>query len=519
MTQLEQFSSDPQSIQQWLNDLSEHDSCGVLSSSGDFGADSSSIFFETICPSNAQTLALLRQATSVQIDQIISRSQTAFLKWRMCPAPKRATWVARLRDLLIRDKDRLGSLISLEMGKSKQEGDGEVQEMIDMADFAIGQSRMLYGKTMPSERPGHRLMEQWQPLGPILVITAFNFPMAVWAWNAMLALVCGNVVVWKPSSQTPLCAIAVMQLARQAFMGSGFDDVLSMIFTSDRTILDNLIDQPVFPLVSFTGSTAVGRHVNERVAKRMGRCLLECGGNNAMIVTPTANEKLALPAIVFSAVGTAGQRCTSLRRLMIHRSRYDEFKQQLVRAYEQVSIGDPQDESNLMGPLIDSASVAEFVTAINQAKSIGGNILFGGQVLDRAGFFVTPTMIEAQHNWPLLQTENFSPILYLMPYDQLEDAMHWNNDVPQGLSSAIFTQDIAEMEYFLSSVGSDCGIANVNIGTSGAEIGGAFGGEKETGGGREAGSDAWKTYMRRQTITINGSDEMPLSQGIKFNFS
>ena len=507
------------SLQSWLNHLTKADRCGASTSSGNLDMDTSAQLFKTQSPSDGTAIAEIAQATMPQVNQVIAYSQAAFLKWRLCPAPERAKSIAILRDLLIRDKDRLGSLIAMEMGKSKQEGDGEVQEMIDMADFAIGQSRMLYGKTMPSERPGHRLMEQWQPLGVVLCITAFNFPMAVWAWNAMLALVCGNVIVWKPSSETPLCAIALMQLVQEAFSNTPYDHVASMILTSDQGTLDALVDNKIFSLVSFTGSTSVGRYVNERVAKRMGRCLLECGGNNAMIITPSANKKLALPAVVFSAIGTAGQRCTSLRRLMIHQSCYKEFTEQLLNAYEQITIGDPQDTSNLMGPLINRHAIDAYLTTIKQAQSLGAQILHGGKVLNKSGYFVTPTIIEVKHDCSLLQTETFAPILYLIAYDNLEDAVLWNNNVPQGLSSAIFSQDVTEIEYFLSASGSDCGIANVNIGTSGAEIGGAFGGEKETGGGREAGSDAWKIYMRRQTITINGSDQMPLSQGIEFNVS
>lgn len=473
----------------------------------------------SVSPIDALPLSTVSGTSDAHVSEVLERASQAFERWRLVPAPKRAEFIGRFRALLVRDKSRLGDLVAIEMGKSKQEGDGEVQEMIDMADFAIGQSRMLYGKTMPSERPGHRLFEQWQPLGVVLVITAFNFPVAVWAWNAMLALIAGNAVVWKPSSQTPLCAIAIMQLLQEAWVGADDADVVSLIISPSRDGLNQMLQNKIFPLVSFTGSTAIGRQVNEVVSRRMGRCLLECGGNNAMIITPSASLDLAIPSVVFSAIGTAGQRCTSLRRLMIHRSIYSKVCDALQLAYQQIQVGNPLDQKNLMGPLVNQAAVLSFERAIQSATDLGGKLLCGGETISADGFYVSPTIIEAAHDWSLVQEETFAPILYVWPYDDFKTAIAWQNDVPQGLSSSLFSDNMLEIEYFLSATGSDCGIANINIGTSGAEIGGAFGGEKDTGGGREAGSDAWKAYMRRQTVTINGSSELPLAQGIEFDFT
>ena len=389
--------------------------------------------------------------------------------------------------------------------------------MIDIADFAVGQSRMLYGKTMHSERPDHRMYEQWHSLGPVGVISAFNFPVAVWAWNAFIAAICGNTTIWKPSSSTPLTAIAVQKICNEVMHKNNYSGIFSLIIGSGSTVGEKLISDKRVPLISFTGSTDMGRHVSKTVASRFGKCILELGGNNAMIIDETATLNLAIPAIAFGAVGTAGQRCTSTRRVIAHESIYDELKNKLVSAYDQVKIGDPLDNNTLMGPLINEKSVEAYENAIIKIKELGGNILCGGSKIDYDGNFVSPAIAEVQNEWDIVQDETFAPILYLMKYKSIEDALKMHNDVPQGLSSSIFTNDIKNAEYFLSNRGSDCGIANVNIGTSGAEIGGAFGGEKETGGGRESGSDSWKQYMRRQTNTINWSSDLPLAQGIEFN--
>ncbi len=408
------------------------------------------------------------------------------------------------------------------MGKIKPEGDGEVQEMIDIADFAVGQSRMLYGYTMHSERPGHRMYEQWHPLGLVGVISAFNFPVAVWAWNSFLAAICGDITIWKPSPKTPLSAIATMKICNEALKAAGFPDIFFLFNDAGTELASTFVDDKRIPLISFTGSTRVGRIVGERVAQRMGRSLLELGGNNAIIVDQTADMKLAIPAIVFGAVGTCGQRCTSTRRVFVHEAIHDDVVATLVKAYQQVEtkIGDPTQATTLMGPLNSKAAVDQYLAAIEKAKASGGTVATGGKALsDRKGNFVLPTIVTGLKNSDeVVQTETFAPILYVMPFKTLDQAIELQNAVPQGLSSAIFTQNLKAAEQYLSAAGSDCGIANVNIGTSGAEIGGAFGGEKETGGGRESGSDAWKVYMRRQTNTINYSDALPLAQGIKFEF-
>lgn len=403
------------------------------------------------------------------------------------------------------------------MGKSKQEGNGEVQEMIDMADLAVGQARMLYGATMHSERPEHRMYEQWQPLGVVGVISAFNFPVAVWSWNAFVAAICGNTVIWKPSFKTPLCAIAVQHICNEVMAKNNLVGIFSLFISDDIELSKKFVADKRVALVSFTGSTTVGRQVGETVAKRMGKCLLELSGNNAIIVDESADLNLAVPAIVFGAVGTAGQRCTSTRRLFVHEAVFDKLIAAVTKAYQKIKIGDPLDEKNLMGPLIDDEAVQQYLTAVQDIKLAGGQILCGGERRPEKGFFVQPTLVLAENHWPVVQRETFAPILYVMKFSQLADAIAMNNDVPHGLSSAIFTKDLQHAEIFLSSRGSDCGIANVNIGTSGAEIGGAFGGEKDTGGGREAGSDSWKAYMRRQTNTINWSQTLPLAQGIKFD--
>ena len=478
-------------------------------------------------PTNNSLLGEVEQTTSTQLDEIINQAHLAFLEWRDVPAPKRGELVRLIGERLRKNKDALGTLVSIEMGKSKQEGDGEVQEMIDMADFAAGQSRMLYGKTMHSERIEHRMYEQWHPLGVVGVLTAFNFPVAVWAWNAFIAIICGNSVIWKPSSKTPLCSVAVHKICVEVLQESGYPSVLSLVNFSDIELSRQLVDNKRIPLISFTGSTTVGQEIGQRVAKRFGRSLLELSGNNAVILDKSVDLALAIPSLVFAAVGTAGQRCTSLRRLIIHEDIYDITITALVTAYSQLKIGDPTDLANHVGPLIDQAAVNSFIKAIDTVKIQNGRIIFGGEVISGSGFFVIPTIVEVSPDWNnldytnqdcnIVNIETFAPILYLIKFKTLDEAIKINNQVDYGLSSAIFTEDLRNAERFLSAHGSDCGIANVNIGTSGAEIGGAFGGEKATGGGREAGSDAWKSYMRRQTTTINYGHNLTLAQGIKFN--
>jgi aldehyde dehydrogenase (NAD+) len=471
---------------------------------------------ESVNPATGETIAKIRTCSADDYEHIARESIEAFQQWRLVPAPKRGELVRLLGTSLREHKDLLGSLVSLEVGKIKAEGDGEVQEMIDMADFAVGQSRMLYGATMHSERAQHRMSEQWHPLGPVGVITAFNFPVAVWAWNAFLAAIAGDSVVWKPSPKAPLCAIAVQHLCNRVMEQQGYRGIFSLIVTAEKTIAETLVQDRRLPLISFTGSVPVGRTVATTVAQRLGRTLLELSGNNAIIVDQTADLSLAIRAIVFGAVGTAGQRCTTTRRLFVHESRYDEVVAKLVSAYRQIRIGNPLEPGVLLGPLIDRAAVEAYRKAIEEVKQAGGKVLYGGQVLDQPGYFVEPAIVKAENHWPVVQRETFGPILYVMPFTELDEAIALQNAVPQGLSSAIFTSDVRSSERFTSTTGSDCGIANVNIGTSGAEIGGAFGGEKETGGGREAGSDAWKAYMRRQTNTINWGHDLPLAQGIQF---
>ena len=468
-------------------------------------------------PSNGELIASVYQCNNEDYDNIVKGSIEAFEEWRKVPAPERGQIVRQLGNALRDYKDPLGSLVALEMGKIKAEGDGEVQEMIDIADFAVGQSRMLYGKTMHSERKDHRMYEQWHPLGITGVISAFNFPVAVWSWNAFIAAICGNTTLWKPSSSTPLCAVAVQNICNEVVSANEVPNIFSLTIGSGSKVGERLINDPNIPLVSFTGSTHMGRHVSKTVSERFGKTILELGGNNCIIVDETADMDLVVPAIVFGAVGTAGQRCTSTRRVMVQASIYDDLKERLVSAYKQVNIGDPLDDETLMGPLVNENAVTEYSDAIERANSLGGEVLYGGSAIDGPGNFVTPTIIKAENHWDIVQEETFAPILYLIGYNDLDDAIRMHNDVPQGLSSSIFTLNIRHAEKFLSSVGSDCGIANINIGTSGAEIGGAFGGEKETGGGRESGSDSWKQYMRRQTNTINWSKELPLAQGIEFN--
>jgi aldehyde dehydrogenase (NAD+) len=474
---------------------------------------------ESFNPANGAKLAEVATCSKSDYEQVMDRALLAAQAWRTIPAPKRGEIIRQMGQALREQKDALGSLVSLEMGKSKQEGDGEVQEMIDIADFAVGQSRMLYGNSMHSERPYHRMYEQWHPYGIVGVISAFNFPVAVWAWNAFLAAICGNVTLWKPSAKTPLCAIAVQHICNEVLRTNDSPEIFSLIIPESHEVVEEMVNDSRIPLISFTGSTAVGKHVAAKVASRLGKSILELGGNNAIILDETADIHLAIPAIVFGAVGTAGQRCTSTRRLFVHDSKYREVIKLLQHAYEQITIGNPLDTDNLMGPLIDQQAVEQFKKAIDRIRDAGGQIVFGGEVLSQAGCFVQPTLVsDIQNHWDIVQEETFAPILYVMSYRTLDEAIQLHNAVPQGLSSALFTQHLKNAELFLSAWGSDCGIANINIGTSGAEIGGAFGGEKETGGGRESGSDAWKAYMRRQTNTINWGDELPLAQGIRFNY-
>ena len=467
-------------------------------------------------PATGTLIAQVRPAGPQEYEAVISSAVETAVLWRAVPAPKRGEIVRLIGEELRRVKTDLGTLVSLENGKILAEGLGEVQEMIDIADFAVGQARMLYGLTMQSERPGHRMYEQWHPLGVVGILSAFNFPVAVWSWNAFLAAICGNVSVWKPSPKTPLTAIAVQQICNRVLLARGLPPVFQLFIDGGTELATRFVDDPRVALISFTGSTPVGRKVGERVAARLGKSLLELGGNNAIIVDETANLDLAVPAIVFGAVGTAGQRCTSTRRVFVHRSIAQELERRLTNAYRQVRIGDPLDPTTLMGPLIDAQAVERFESAVAAIRAAGGEVLHGGRTLAGSGHFVEPTLIRARNDWPIVQAETFGPILYLIPVDSLEDAIAQQNATPYGLSSALFTDRLQHAELFLSGAGSDCGIANINIGTSGAEIGGAFGGEKDTGGGRESGSDAWRAYMRRQTNTINWSRDLPLAQGIKF---
>jgi aldehyde dehydrogenase (NAD+) len=475
---------------------------------------------EPVNPTTGEVLGRVHASSQADYELIVERAQAAFKVWRTTPAPRRGEAIRLCAEALRTHKDALGSLVALEMGKSKPEGDGEVQEMIDIGEFAVGLSRQLYGLTMHSERPGHRMYEQWHPIGLVGIISAFNFPVAVWAWNSFVAAVCGDISIWKPSPKTPLSAIASMKICNEALKKAGFPDIFFLFNDAGSEIAQQFVDDKRIGLVSFTGSTKVGRMVGERVARRMGRSLLELGGNNAIIVDQTADLKLAIPAIVFGAVGTAGQRCTTTRRLFVHESIYDDVLAKLIAAYKQVEakIGDPTDPKNLMGPLNSRDAVDAYLDAIAAAKQAGGKVETGGAAIEGKGNFVLPAIVTGLTNdAQIVQHETFAPILYVMKCNSVDEAIDLQNAVPQGLSSAIFTQNLKAAEAFLAASGSDCGIANVNIGTSGAEIGGAFGGERETGGGRESGSDAWKAYMRRQTNTINYSDALPLAQGIKFD--
>lgn len=484
-----------------------------------YGSEANGVI-EVYSPTDGEFIAKVNQVSTDEYNEIIEAAQNAFKEWRKIPAPKRGELVRQAGMKLREFKQELGMLVSYEMGKSLQEGLGEVQEMIDICDFAVGLSRQLYGLTMHSERPSHRMYEQYHPLGIVGVISAFNFPVAVWSWNSMLAAVCGDSTVWKPSSKTPLCAVAVQNIMNQI---EGLPEgLLCTVIGRGATVGEEMLNDKRIPLISATGSTRMGKRVAEVVGKRLGRSLLELGGNNAIIISEEADLKMAVMAAVFGAVGTAGQRCTSTRRLIIQEGIYDKVKDSLLSAYESLTIGDPLDEKNHVGPLIDKSAVDTMQEAIVKLKEEGGKVIYGGEVLEGEGYesgcYVRPCIAEAENSYEIVQEETFAPILYLMKYKTMDEAVELHNGVAQGLSSAIFTKNMLEAEHFLSHWGSDCGIANVNIGTSGAEIGGAFGGEKETGGGRESGSDAWKIYMRRQTNTLNFGKTLPLAQGIKFNF-
>lgn len=478
-------------------------------------------YIASYSPVDGQLIGKVSKTTPEEYEQVVARAEAAFKLWRMVPAPKRGEIVRQYGEALRKYKDPLGRLVSYEMGKSLQEGFGEVQEMIDICDFSVGLSRQLYGLTIQSERPRHRMFEQWHPLGIVGVISAFNFPVAVWSWNAMIALICGDVVVWKPSEKAPLCGVACQNILREVLEANDVPEGVSCIVNGDYKVGELMTKDTRVPLISATGSTRMGKIVGTTVASRLGRSLLELGGNNAIIITPSADINIVLTGALFGAVGTAGQRCTSTRRLIIHDSIYEEVKQKLAKAYGQLRIGNPLDEHNHVGPLIDQAAVQTYLDSIEKAKAEGATFVVEGGVLSgdaySSGCYVKPCIAEAQPHYQIVQHETFAPILYLLKYKTLEEAIAIQNGVPQGLSSAIMTMDMREAETFLSPEGSDCGIANVNIGTSGAEIGGAFGGEKETGGGRESGSDSWKAYMRRQTNTVNYSTQIPLAQGIKFD--
>ena len=467
-------------------------------------------------PTAAEPLASVTMASLDDYERVVESSVETFKRWRRLPAPKRGEYVRRLGNALRENIEPLGALVTLEMGKILPEGVGEVQEMVDICDFAVGLSRQLYGNTMASERPDHRMYEHWHPLGPVGVISAFNFPVAVWSWNSAIAAVCGDTVVWKPSERTPLTAIAVTNIAQEVMAGSGYEGVFNLAVGDGKTVGNAMSSDTRLPLISATGSCHMGRIVGPAVAQRMGRSILELGGNNAIIVMDDADLDLAVRAALFSAVGTAGQRCTSLRRLLVHRAISDKMISRLSEAYSQIHVGDPLKEGTLMGPVVSEGAIDQLERAVEIAREQGGQVITGGNRIDRQGYFVEPTIVKVPKSATITQDETFAPVLWVIEFDTLDEAIEIQNGVTQGLSSAIFTESLKNAERFLSHSGSDCGIANVNIGTSGAEIGGAFGGEKETGGGREAGSDAWKAYMRRQTTTINWGDDLPLAQGIEF---
>ena len=471
---------------------------------------------EVINPATSEILASVTMASVEDYDKVVANSVETFQRWKLLPAPKRGAYIRTLGDALRDNIDALGALVTMEMGKIIPEGVGEVQEMVDICDFAVGLSRQLYGNTMTSERPNHRMYEHWHPLGPVGVISAFNFPVAVWSWNSAIAAVCGDTVVWKPSERTPLSAIAVTRIAQEVMAGSGYEGVFNLVVGDGATVGNQMNRDTRLPLISATGSCNMGRIVGPAVAQRMGRTILELGGNNAVIVMDDADLDLAVRATLFSAVGTAGQRCTSLRRLLVHRAISDKMVDRLAEAYRQVKIGDPSEPGTLMGPVVSEGAIDQMMSALEIGREQGARIVTGGNRIDRPGYFVEPTIAVVPADATITQQETFAPILWVIEFDTLDEAIQIQNGVTQGLSSAIFTESLRHAEKFLSDIGSDCGIANVNIGTSGAEIGGAFGGEKETGGGREAGSDAWKAYMRRQTTTINWGDDLPLAQGIEF---
>jgi aldehyde dehydrogenase (NAD+) len=468
-------------------------------------------------PVDGKTIANVTTTTKEQYEEVVQVSQEAFKVWREMPAPQRGEIVRQIGDKLREFKEPLGKLVTYEMGKIYQEGLGEVQEMIDICDFAVGLSRQLYGLTMHSERPNHRMYEQWHPMGTVGIISAFNFPVAVWSWNAMIAAVCGDTMIWKGSEKTPLCGIAIQKIVAKVLKENDLPEGIFCLVTGDREVGEWMTEDERIPLISATGSIRMGKEVAKVVGGRLGKTILELGGNNAIIVSENADIEMAIRATVFGAVGTCGQRCTSTRRLIIHESVYDQFKDRLLSIYENVNIGNPLEPDTLVGPMIDQLAVDAMQNALKQVEKEGGKVIFGGEVLDRDGFYVRPAIAEAKNEFEIVQEETFAPILYLIKYKTIDEAMSYHNGVKQGLSSAMFTLNMREAENFLSTHGSDCGIANINIGTSGAEIGGAFGGEKETGGGRESGSDAWKAYMRRQTNTINWSEELPLAQGISFD--
>lgn len=506
-------------IEQALQELGIRDVMSGVSTGVEFlpaGGD----LIESYSPVDGRKIAAVQAATEADYQKVMDVAGKAFLQWRQVPAPKRGEIVRQMAEKFREHKEALGTLVSYEMGKSLQEGLGEVQEIIDICDFAVGLSRQLYGLTMHSERPNHRMYEQWHPIGIVGIISSFNFPVAVWSWNSMIAWVCGDVCIWKPSSKTPVCAVAIQNIISDVLKNNNLPEGISCL-VAGNAMGDLINNDKRIPLVSFTGSTRIGRHVAQTVAGRFGRSILELGGNNAIIVTENADLNMMLIGSVFGAVGTAGQRCTTTRRLIVQESIYDSVKEKLKNAYAQLNIGNPLDQNNHVGPLIDKGSVDAYLKAIEKAKAEGGKILVEGGVLEGAGYesgcYVKPCIIEAENHFEIVQEETFAPILYIMKYKTLDEAIAMQNGVPQGLSSSVFTNNMREMEQFLSAAGSDCGIANVNIGTSGAEIGGAFGGEKETGGGRESGSDAWKAYMRRQTNTINYGSQLPLAQGINFN--
>ena len=506
-------------IEKSLSNLGiKKDNKGV-SSGGSYFAHGKLI--ESFSPTDGKLIARVTMANDSDYDQVINTAKKAFLEFRQIPAPKRGELVRQFGLKLRAYKDDLGKLVSYEMGKSLQEGLGEVQEMIDICDFAVGLSRQLHGYTMHSERPGHRMYEQYHPLGVVGIISAFNFPVAVWSWNTALAWICGNVTIWKPSEKAPLCGIACQNIISEVLKENNLPEGISTMIVGDHTIGDRMVNDKNVALISFTGSTKVGRLVGTNVAQRFGKSILELGGNNAIIFTENADLNMSIIGAVFGAVGTAGQRCTSTRRLIIHESIFDDVENRLVKAYEQLKIGNPLDENNHVGPLIDQQAVQQYLDSIEKCKKEGGKFVVEGGVLSgknyESGCYVKPCIAEVENSYAIVQHETFAPILYIMKYQTLDEAIAMQNDVPQGLSSAIMTTDMRQAELFLSQLGSDCGIANVNIGTSGAEIGGAFGGEKETGGGRESGSDVWKYYMRRQTNTINYTDSLPLAQGIKFD--